>query len=390
MLGGGGGGGGGGNPACSKGFRPVSKERFLNVDFLRFVGAVAIVFFHLAVLKSGLCFPFLKEIPLYNQLKINAGDAFTWVDFFFIISGFFLFYTTDFRMKFVDFFKKKIIRLLPLIWFAIGLYMVLSWFGLLKYDKYINVFTMLLLNNVGFTSKNSMGNIHPVWFISAMFWVMMFYFYLKNLVSEKWFNFLNVLFIFFGYTYIINSNVRVDKVCEYFINIGILRALAGIGTGYLIYLLYAEFKKNCNYKNSLLKTLGYTAAEIYLLFFVVQNTMFHKIHFNNRLILIIAFIPLFWLFLIKRGYISKLLNNKISSILGSYSYAIFVMHIISQDLLRRNFWNLHKDFVIAHPLLNLIGGISLAILLGIAAHYLIEVPAGKYLKQKFFPNKVTS
>ena len=360
----------------------------MNVDFLRFVGAVAIVFFHLTILKGGLCYPFLKEISFYKYLQTNAVNASIWVDFFFIISGFFLFYTTDFRIKFVVFFKKKIIRLLPLIWFAIGLYMVLSWFGLLKYQKYINVFTMLLLNNVGFTSKNTMGNIHPVWFVSAMFWVMMFYFYLKTLVSEKWFNFLNVLFVFWGYTYIINANLKVSQVYENFINTGMVRALAGIGTGYLIYLLYTEFKKNCVYKTSLLKTLSYTVAEGYLLIFAIQNTMFHKIHFNNRLIFIIAFIPLFWLFLIKRGYISRLLNNKISSILGSYSYAIFVMHIITQDLLRRNFWNLHKDFVIAHPFLNLIAGISIAILLGIAAHYLVEVPAGKFLKKKFFPQKI--
>ena len=363
------------------------RERFKNIDFLRFVGAIAIVFFHLVIIKSGICEPFLKQVPLYVSIKSNAINCGRWVDFFFVISGFFMFMYTDFSRKFIDFFKKKIIRLLPVILFAILLYMILSWFDLLVYEKYINIFTMLLLNNVGFTSKNTMGAIHPVWFVSALFWASMFYFYLKNLVNEKWFNFITVLLIFFSCSYLANTTTFAKAVYCNFINIGLLRAIGELGIGYLISLVYKEYKKIKVQNENVFKTIVFTAAETYLLVFIIQNTMFHKIHFNNYLIFVIAFVALFWLFLIKRGYITRFLDNNLSVILGRYSYSIFVMHIIVQDLLRRNFWDIHRSFVIAHPVFNLILPVILAILLGVVTYHLVERPAARYLKNKWFPDK---
>ena len=76
-----------------------------------------------------------------------------------------------------------------------------------------------------------------------------------------------------------------------------------------------------------------------------------------------------------------------SVILGRYSYSIFVMHIIVQDLLRRNFWDIHRSFVIAHPVFNLILPVILAILLGVVTYHLVERPAARYLKNKWFPDK---
>ena len=78
-------------------------------------------------------------------------------------------------------------------------------------------------------------------------------------------------------------------------------------------------------------------------------------------------------------------SQKFLGFLGNYSYAIFITHIIILDLLRKNLWITHKDFVITHPWLNIILPVIISIIFGIFVHYLIEKPATTYFKKKLFP-----
>ncbi len=354
----------------------MEKQRFYNIDILRFIGAVIIVLFHFV---TGLKFYYSMELTEISNLANKVSYGMFWVEFFFILSGFFLFYLTDFKIQFLDFFKKKILRLLPLVIFGILFYKILSYFNLLYFQKYINIYSLLLLNNVGLTAKNTMGNLHPAWFVSSLFWAMMFYFYLKQLVNEKWFNFITAILIFFSYTYLVNTTWHPPVVSQNFINTGMLRAIGGLGLGYFVCI----FVKKCSYKcTSFLQKIIITICEGCLLIFCVQNTTIHKINFNNPTIMVLAFAVLITLFLVKQGFISQILNNKFSNFVGRYSYSTFIMHIIVFDLLKMNFWDKNITFLTEHLILNLTTSIILAVTLGIMTYHLIERPCAIYFKKR--------
>ena len=354
----------------------MQEERFKNIDFLRFLGAIIIAYFHM--ISCGLS-NFTECSLIINNIKVNASWGFFWVEFFFILSGFFLFKYTNFNIKFSTFFIKKFTRLLPPIIFAFLLFNVFSWFNLVNYQKHINIYVLLFLNNIGITSQQSMGNFHPLWFVSSLFWVFMFYFYLKNLITEKWFNFLIAIITFFSYVFITNTSWHPPVISLDLVNAGILRAFGGIGLGYFLAMLY----NNTFIKiSSVWSKLIITAIEFYFLFFVIQNTIFHRLNFPNITFFVIHFFCLIYLFLINKGYISNLFNNNFSVLLGRYSYSIFVTHIIIIDLVNKNIWLKNPTILTSHPFLNIFGVLIVCLIFGIITFHLVEKPIQIYLTER--------
>lgn len=94
--------------------------KFENIEFLRFLFCIIIVYFHIfhsSILKfiEG-----LNSTPIYKTLCTNCSDAWIIVEFFFIMAGFFLYksYLKNKNQTFVEFAIKKIIRLWPVFAFA--------------------------------------------------------------------------------------------------------------------------------------------------------------------------------------------------------------------------------------------------------------------------------
>lgn len=355
----------------------MKKERFYSVDILRFIGAIIIVFFHTV---TGIQFFYKSDLPSIVNICNNAHWGFVWVDFFFILSGFFLFYKTNFEISTPKFALKKIIRLLPVLIFVLLLYKLLSILGLLYWQKYINIYSMLLLSNVGLTAQNTMGNIHSSWFVSSLFWGYMFYFYLRKLVNEKWFNFITSILVFFSYVYLTNTTYHPPLVNQNFVCAGMLRVFGGLGLGYFVYMLLKNIKFECK---NLIQKLLFTFAEGYLLIFCLNNTLFHKCSFDNISIMILAFTALIVLFLMQEGFVSQIFNNKLSTILGRYSYSIIISHLIIFDLMKMNIWDknlmLLSNNLFYNIALTTVGGI----VLGIFTYHFVEVPLTAYLLGKF-------
>ena len=361
------------------------KERFKNLDLLRFIGAVIIVYFHINI--CGLYGTISDKLPLIQILQDKCTFGWAWVDFFFVISGFCFFRYTNFSQDFITFFKKKVIRLCPVIFFAVFLYRILSFVTPITYHKYINVFTLLLLNNVGLTA-NDMGNIHPVWFVSTLFWTLCFYFYLVKIFEKKYINLIMALIPFFAFTFITNSTHFAPATFYNFINIGIINAMGGIALGYWINEIYNRHKETTS--ENKLQLIIISAVEIYLFIFIIQNTIFHKIKFitGNYMPLMFAFVPLLYLFLIKKGLLSKFFENNISVLLGKYSYSIFVMHIVVLDFLNEVLWKIHPDFITNNLFFNTSLAIILSIFLGIFTNHFVEEPATRYLKKEWLATTV--
>lgn len=350
----------------------VKKERFNNVDFIRFIFSIIIVFIHIPLLYN------------MNIAGIHKGRIL--VDYFFIMSGFFLFLNINKNEDTLSFAIKKIIRLAPVTWFLSIITMICSLFiPALKYNFNNTILGFLFFQDIGLSSKFSNPPFFGIlWYIFVLFWVMIFYFYLNKLLEKKYMNLIVWLIIIISYSiYYNNNNFGIggnSNICL-FINIGVLRGLAGMGIGYFLSMLYkTNFLKSLSKKGQVITSF----IEIYILLFLTEYLLFSpKIPGNSAFILIVYFCIFFYLLIIKQGIISKLTDNKISSYLGQFSYSIYVMQILVLSLYKYLLVIPHPEFIQNHILFcNSIITVT-CIIFGVIAFYLVEKPAAKYLKEKF-------
>ncbi len=350
-------------------------ERFYNVDFLRFILSVAVIMFHG---RYGSVLP-QTILPTMEDNRIC-------VDFFFIMAGFFLFNYIKNENTF-DFAKKRFLRLIPMIWALLILAFIASLIvPELHFNIEGNIFRGLLLSNVGL-QPGAEGNMRlgVTWFVSVLFWVSIFYFYIHKIFEKKYLNLIIWLLIIFSYSIIYSyTNFKIgghSKVIYGFMDIGVLRGLAGIGIGYFISML---FKSKPVSNLSKLTKLFITGAEVLLLSYLSYYMLFStKFPMKTPFGFITTFSVLFYLFLIKQGKISNLLNNKVFNLFGNASYAIYLIHFPMFRILHFTLYKHYSEFVNSHIYSVFVLQTILAIIVGIILHLYIETPITKYLNKKF-------
>lgn len=347
----------------------VKKERFYNVDLIRFLLILEIMLYHFGLSLKN------KDL-FFAKIHSHFCHGFICVEFFFIISGFFLFKNLNKDEDTITFIKKKLIRLLPVKYFTLGACSIASIFSkkIILFNQVI--IPLLLLNNIGF---DKMPMVSPeFWYISVLFWVSLFYFYISKLLNKKWLNLIIWLIVVLSCSFILNCNYpNYPGLFEnnyIIINQGVVRGLFGVGLGYFIAMLYnSNFMKDNNQLNKLFVSV----IELYSLSFLIYYlAISNKVPGNNYLNYIIIFSLLFYLMLIKQGYISKILDNVILAKLGQYAYSLYVVHCLIYRILKP-FWLKFS------PEIFFILCISIALTFGIITFYLVEKPAAKYLKEKF-------
>lgn len=321
-----------------------------------------------------------------NYLSQHNGNKA--VDFFFIISGFFLIYGFNKNLSTFDFIKKKIIRLSPLMLFFNIIYIIISLFTKsIKYDTYNNILSLLFLGNIGVTKAH--GNLGGfVWYVSVLFWVSFLYFYLLKYFEIKNVNLFSAISIWFSYVFMIqarNGNISDQlKVYNNIFVIGLLRGFGGMGIGYFIGSIYKDNKEKIeNMKFNKATIFFITLLEVFLFSWSVYYLVIHKMSYRNNIIFILFFIILFILFLIKKGLFTKLLDNNLSVILGRYSYSIYITHFFILNMLKTFFWKKHISIIIIHPLLNIVITILLIFISSILVYHLVEKPSAEYLRRKW-------
>lgn len=299
-------------------------EKIKNIEILRFIFILQIFFMH--TINSNKLYLSFPEIDLFQKLHMALGKAYLCVDYFFIIAGFFLVYTFK-NISVQEFIKKKLNRLLPEIIISILMLYGLSLiFKTIRIDTNAVVSTLTLTTNLGIFPMT----VGYAWFATALFWGLLFYFYCLKHFKQKYNNINFALVVIISYSMLFNHNGGFGNVLPNlygYINIGLLRALAGIGIGYFIGCWYLNNKNNLKQNVTLLQKFIYTFLEGFTLFYLIYFTSFHKYKYS-LMILIYTFVLLFILFLIKKGYISRLLDNNFSVFLGKYVYSLYIMEIV--------------------------------------------------------------
>lgn len=354
-----------------------------NIEFLRIVACLAIILLHL--FNKARLHGLFGDIEIYNKLWVMTSNGQKAVDLFFIISGFFFALKFNQLESIWEFLKHKFIRLYPVLVFGFIAYFLVSLTGAVKFTFYDNILNFLCLNGTLLVLK--VGNLGQFWYVSAMLWAFVIYSYLLKNYRKENANLLIALLVFFSYGFIIHAKggaINSHEQTFYNIfNVGMMRAFGGVGIGYFIAQWYqANADKIKNITLTLYQKIAITALEFICIFFIINNLMLHKIHYKNHIIFIIVFAVALMLFLIRQGYVSRLLNSDCWQNLSKYTYSLYMTHIFIFDVFKGSIWKYHTDWVYAYPILNVLFALLAALVFGIFTYHFIEKPATAYLLKR--------
>ena len=325
-----------------------------NFDFLRIIFTVFIVIHHI-----------LEQFHIFNRAASS-------VEFFFILSGFFLTYTVDNQKNCEEFVVKKFIRFWPLVCFSVVCTTFLS--GNFMYERILA--PLLFLPATGIYD-NFTGSI-TIWYVCVLFWVSIFYFYLIKYFNKTTVNICIGVLTFYNYIACIRYGWGLwEPIGDIKIfTTGMARGIAGMGCGYFIATLY---KNHISTPDNLKKvSLGYSILEILTLVYILIS-MFTLETPDNRIFIVISFILLIWLFLMKRGLISRYFDSNLCRVLSQYCLSVFLTHNIVITFFTKYISTDITNFELITFLI-----VSASIIFGILVHYIIEKPVSKYLKTKVY------
>ncbi len=350
----------------------MEKKKYNNIEFLRIIFALVIVYFH--ILHANIL-DYVGENKIYHELASSCNGAGIIVECFFIISGYFL-YNSYVRYKdisIMQFSLKKIFRLLPVLLFSLLICVVFF-----NHRLEPALFNGLFLQCVGVSLEYKGIN----WYISPLFWGTIFYFAILKTMNQKTANLLIALITYFSYVVLVNNTFGRETIYG-FLCLGMVRALAGIGLGYLMGLVLQEFEK-VKFENRgrypqlqyiIISIIEIVAFSYLLKWFLIEKS------YNNSFIVVVVFMVLLTCFIKRKGILSRLFENNLFSILGKYSYSIYVMQQVSFYILQRSLW---KMPIIDNAGICLLISLLFCTMVGILTYHFVEQPCARlYSKLKF-------
>ena len=323
--------------------KDFKRPALLNIEFLRILFTLGVLLVH-----------FRSHV---YHLWSGGGYA---VEFFFILSGYFMAYSYRPERTVIDLAQRNWIRFAPLV--IVG--------GLLSkggVESFYGIF-MIQYTGLGFAWIPN----GPAWYIGVLFWISLFYLsILRSFSIEKRHLIIGVL-TFVSYLIIARTG-PVHYIISDFIPHGLLRGIAGMGLGILIYQICTRPQNIEN--RSFLSKFIYSSLELLLILYIISS-FFTKEYFIEWWIFNpISHAILLMLFIVKRGFISSFLESPICSGFANYCLSIYLMHWC---FYKYRFWQIEGECATSIAL-----AIFYSVILGILAHHFVEKPAAKYLKIMF-------
>lgn len=352
------------------------KKRFYNIDFLRFIFIVAMVFYHVV--------SFMKPVFLTDTIvKMSKNCAMTGsniVNAFFIISGFFLFYTYIRKpeLNLYEYVVKRFFRLWPTLVFSFFVCLLFGHFN--RYDL-LNIF--FISDGIGLVKSNSHNN--ASWFICALFFLSIFYFYLLKYFKRHIALFICYIIAFLGLAILGNADKGYYAYIIFkplLLTTGMVRGLCFIAIGIILGSLILS--KEHNFNNALPGKIVFTIVETSLLSFFMYYSVFHLSGFKVDIFYQLMFIGLFLSFIFNLGFLSNLLNSKKLATLGNYSFSIYLMHFPVIIGCQKYIWGNLNDIS------SLIFTVLACIFAGILVYRFVEKPTYSYLIDKYITKNVAT
>lgn len=357
----------------------LKSKKMYDVEFLRFIFAVIIVYYHIFHANiNGL----EALTPFIPKLTESCAYGSAVVECFFIISGYFLCRSVEksSQLSVFEFAYNKFSRLWPVL--AVHLIIGLKFF---YYNPYDCLFASFFVQAVGLTPSVS----GTLWYVSSLFYGLIFIFVLhKCIKNSQKFNLILAVITYFSYAIVIANNAVVfGRGNYYFFSIALLRAVGGIGLGYLICVFSKQFKNlkfvsdfKPNKFEKILVFISVSAVQIVCFYLLLRHFIDSQNSYKQQFYVVILFSVFFIMLLSRKGIFTLLFNNKFFGFLGKYSYSIYVMQQISFYILQKTLWK-NSAYVSNHFLRLLALSLLFAVAFGILTYYVIEKP-GKFVFDK--------
>ena len=312
---------------------PGTAVRYASLDAVRGIAAFSVLLFH-------------TNWPSHPTLLAFSRNCYTFVDLFFLLSGFVIAASYHNRVATSDqiatFFKRRIFRLYPLHWAILAF---LASIELLKlfaqfrgghlvgatHDAFTGakdarqlIVNMFLLQGVGLFPHPSWNP--PAWSVSAELVAYVLF------AAAGYFGLLRKYFFVTGiailglaiYAVLAYRFGSLDLTSDY----GIARCLAGFPIGVAIYQLASNGWFDCLERLSPRVLSALEAFVVLGLFYVLEMAQGGRIWF-----ILPVFIALLVLFQLEGGSLSQALRSRPFQFLGAASYSIYLIHVPIRNLL---------------------------------------------------------
>ena len=301
------------------------------IELIRFFAISVIVFFHI-------------EIYYFNKpLHFNYGYIF--VEFFFIISGFFAMMNISKKDNFSGFeivkmlwHKFKSIYPKYLAAFALSFIIIVIYIQKTNiseiFQKLINYkWEIFGLHFSGFIQGENWEKVLniPAWYISSLIISFAVFVILATKFKKAFIYLIAPISILLTYSTFINQfgtldlNIQLTNIFGFIINTGNMRAFAGMSLGAICYYIYLKIREDENNKKT---KVIFTFVEVFLYCSILYLLKFNELLNNEDMVFyIFIFAVLVIIEFSKKGYIATFCSrvfNKIPIYLGDLSLYMFL------------------------------------------------------------------
>lgn len=358
-------------------------KRLSALDSLRGIAAIGIAFFWHYYNFTDNCLYSQKLYWIYHY-------GYSFVDLFFVLSGFVFCYVYKLRIINKELSLKKYAilrfsRLYPLMFITLMFVTVvqalrmsiLNNFFRIQYnciDVYHFLLNIFCIQGIGFESNYSFNG--TSWSISCeIIAYILFYIFIFKYSGEKKYYIAYIIMILIGLT------INKTQLKYPILNQNMSRVYIGFFVGCFTYELN-EYLKNNKYKNKILLILSSTL----LVTITIASIYGHEILGNWLVVYTILFYPIIILLSLNVSIINKILSIKPLVYLGNLSFSIYLWNFPTQlgittinDMLGLNINYSSKGFFFVF--------IAISLMISALSYELIEKRLNKYFKNKLLVEK---
>lgn len=266
---------------------------------------------------------FIYLIVIFHSRLLDGivNHGYIGVEFFFIVSGFFLCETSEKYTTIIKYMKSRIKKLYPHYLFSFLIMLVVSlMIGHYREEEFNCIAEIFMVQNLGFTKE---GINYPCWYMSVLFWgSLLIYLMLKYIPKKIDYIIMGVLPI----AYFVYSNLFQDGRAEIWdtkhgIYLPLIRGLADLSLGVLVYILYQWIYEKQIYNHKIARQI----VEILSVIFIFVLIIYPK----NLDVIIVMLMCIFIITTLSEDSIGEKVGSfKIVKWLSQYEYAIFLNHAV--------------------------------------------------------------
>ena len=318
--------------------------KMTNIEFLRILFTADVVLAHFV---AWLGLPFAAGFP---------------VEFFFVLSGYFLALKFDPAKTVPQIAKTRFIAWTPLIVFGC----------LLCNGNFKSFRAVFYLQTTGLAFDNVANA--PSWYLAILFWVSIFYFCVFRAFKAETAKLITGTLSFVACVVCAQTGVGIwDRVGVFFPR-GLITGTACVGVGIMLAQVCVRREDAAPSK-----ALGF--VELLLLCYVVAAAFVKGAAVTEWFVWVLLYTVLIALFVQKRGFVSRFFEKPVFAAASKYCLAVYLTHwVISNNF--QLIVSCDMAWVYSHKAVVALLTLTASVLLGIIGRHAVEIPVGNWLRKK--------